>query len=356
MREEGEEERKREREGGRKVARERRKKRTFSSSNLLSRVSGAASAAACSKLAVAIDETTTGGVARGLLSFLGAAAAAAAAAAAGRGGNGGGGGCEVFWASGFLPRLSNQSRKKLFRGDASERGKERRKRWGRARRRKAESTAARTRKEQKTKIDAGERRKEGGLALPLSSSSLRRLSNVPFVAALVVFFDFPLALLVASRLTERERERERMRQEERAREAKKEGEKRKCFSALLHSFPFPSSRRRIQLAPPPPFSVSSPSLSLSIHHGFEPQRQGRPGRGVYQGVRRALALQRQGKYFEAGIKEAIGRRRRRPLSSIVRRKAAERAPAPRGPWSSAPIFSAESMPSLRPERWRRAAV
>lgn len=44
-----------------------------------------------------------------------------------------------------------------------------------------------------------------------------------------------------------------MRQEERAREAKKEGEKRKCFSALLHSFPFPSSRRRIQLAPPPLF-------------------------------------------------------------------------------------------------------
>ena len=169
-------------------------------------------------------------------------------------------------------------------------------------------------------------------------------------------FRLSVALLVASRLTERERERERMRQEERAREAKKEGEKRKCFSALLHSFPFPSSRRRIQLAPPPPFSVSSPSLSLSIHHGFEPQRQGRPGRGVYQGVRRALALQRQGKYFEAGIKEAIGRRRRRPLSSIVRREAAERAPAPRGPWSSAPIFSAESMPSLRPERWRRAAV
>lgn len=168
-------------------------------------------------------------------------------------------------------------------------------------------------------------------------------------------FRLSVALLVASRLTERERERknETGRESERGEKGRRKKEVLLCPSSL---FSFSQQPPPHSACAPPPFSVSSPSLSLSIHHGFEPQRQGRPGRGVYQGVRRALALQRQGKYFEAGIKEAIGRRWRRPLSSIVHREAAERAPAPRGPWSSAPIFSAESMPSLRPERWRRAAV
>jgi len=91
---------------------------------------------------------------------------------------------------------------------------------------------------------------------------------------------------------------------------------------------------------------SFPTRSLfSIHHGREPQRQGRPGRGVYQGVRRALALQRQGK--EVGDQKKRGAIDRRSGGGGGRRRSSPqkqkaRALGPRYPAAIELLFSAKA--------------